>query len=56
MLINWLLNRVIKLVAGSDLNDIEKISFLNLEKSVIKSVFKRLWHRFYALINHESSL
>ena len=41
MLINWLLNRVIKLVAGIDLNDIEKISFLNLEKSrVIKSVFK----------------
>ena len=52
MLINWLLNNVIKLVACSDLNDTEKISFFNLERSqVIKSVFKFFWYRFHTLID-----
>ena len=27
LLINWLLNRIIKLMTGTDLNDIEKIVF-----------------------------
>ena len=27
LLTNWLLNRIIKLIAGTDLNDIEKIVF-----------------------------
>ena len=52
LLINWLLNRIIKLIAGTDLNGVEKWCFLNLVKSqVIKSVFKFLWYRFHALID-----
>ena len=35
LLINWLLNRIIKLMTGTDLNDIEKNSFLNLAKSQV---------------------
>ena len=51
MLINWLLNNFIKLVAGSDVNDTEKIGFFNLEKSQVKSVFKFFWYIFHTLID-----
>ena len=46
--INRLLIHTIKLIAGTDLNYIEK---LMLWTQVIKSISKFVWYRFHALID-----
>ena len=53
-LINWLLNHIIKLIAGTDVYGVEKLVFFNLGKSqVIKFVFEFLCYRFHALIDFD---
>lgn len=55
LLINWLLNRIIKVIAGTDLDDIEKFVFCELQL-ISKCFWYRLYNDEYSFKTYEFTL
>ena len=52
VLINWLLNCIVKLIAGTNINDIEKLVFWTWESHKLLNLFSSFfWYRLDALVD-----